>query len=569
MIKTKSFCHNHSASPGSDFEFLSGFGLRISGLLLLVSVFLSPRCLADPLRVTSWSFQSSTPATNRVSIPLAATSLKELDPDVILLQHVRDWQMCGELILALKPADYNVVVCSSFRDERTGLLGKKQVAILAKKRAYFSWSDNWQDQTQPKLRGGFAFAALQLAGQRVGLFSVQLETPSVSDAATPRAQSVATQQLLEQVDSVRNWVTNRVQTFVIAGGFNPLRRDLPSPKTSALRLLEDSQFFDACQQVPAGLRATLAPAPGKVGIITDYIFAELPAMVSHPIILSLSFSEHYPLTCDLELDPSRFAGAQPARAESRPPSSGLAQSDALTPVPGRSQAPAPKPSTSSLQPLKWLAGGAGAVLVLGGSIRVLSKRRARRVAPAPALLRSSFDGSNANFPSYTIVVAPRSATNSTEREPLAPLPPPPLVRLEPPGTTQTQSAAWQQRALAAEHRADQATAIVRHGLLPHLRDWLKQKLLRRLVADRSQLLQTQQAATLRALAVDERLARIEAQIQQQTRSYERRIEELTRDLLAAKEENRELIRAKISQVKAEMQAARARMLAQAKDETAE
>ena len=72
----------------------------------------------------------------------------------------------------------------------------------------------------------------------------------------------------------------------------------------------------------------------------------------------------------------------------------------------------------------------------------------------------------------------------------------------------------------------------------------------------------QQAATLKAVAVEERLARIEQQIQRQNSAYQERIEALTRELIVAKDESRELIRARITPVKAEMEAARARMVAQ-------
>jgi hypothetical protein len=95
-----------------------------------------------------------------------------------------------------------------------------------------------------------------------------------------------------------------------------------------------------------------------------------------------------------------------------------------------------------------------------------------------------------------------------------------------------------------------------------LSQWLKQKLVRKLIADRAQLLGTQQAATLKALGVEERLARIEQQIQRQNSAYQERIDALTRELIVAKEENRELFRARIAQVKAEMEAARVRMMAQ-------
>jgi archaellum component FlaC len=87
----------------------------------------------------------------------------------------------------------------------------------------------------------------------------------------------------------------------------------------------------------------------------------------------------------------------------------------------------------------------------------------------------------------------------------------------------------------------------------------------KLLSDRTHLLATQQAATLQALAVHDRLNRIETQIQQQQQAYEQRIDALTRELLAAKEENRQLIRAQIDQVKAEMEATRSRIRASAPD----
>jgi len=117
--------------------------------------------------------------------------------------------------------------------------------------------------------------------------------------------------------------------------------------------------------------------------------------------------------------------------------------------------------------------------------------------------------------------------------------------------------------LAAEQRVERADTILRDGMLPYLRQWLRQKIFRKLIADRAALLETQQAATLKANAVDERLSRIEQQLQKQNRTYERRIELLTKDLAAAKEESRALIRAQIAAVKAEMEAARARLLAEA------
>jgi len=122
---------------------------------------------------------------------------------------------------------------------------------------------------------------------------------------------------------------------------------------------------------------------------------------------------------------------------------------------------------------------------------------------------------------------------------------------------------WQKRALAAEQQAQLANEVIRAGLISFMREWLKQKLFRRLIEDRAALLETQQAATFKALAVDERLSTIEVQLQQQNQAYEQRIEHLIQELRVTKEESRALIRAQIVQIKAEMEAARAKLLAEA------
>ena len=115
--------------------------------LVLALVVLGASCFAETVRVTTWNLEPLPAAgTNNARIPDAAAVLRKLNPDVILLQDVRDWRMCEQLAQALKPADYSVCVCSSFREARTGTLTKQQVAILSRARAYFSWSEAWRPQ---------------------------------------------------------------------------------------------------------------------------------------------------------------------------------------------------------------------------------------------------------------------------------------------------------------------------------------------------------------------------------------------------------------------------------------
>src|ERR1041385_5640269 len=91
--------------------------LRLKGLALLAMPFLFvANCPAESLRVTAWNLETSRAPQSTDSdtpdgrIRAASAVLKKLNPDVILLQRVRDSQMCADLVHALKPADYNILI---------------------------------------------------------------------------------------------------------------------------------------------------------------------------------------------------------------------------------------------------------------------------------------------------------------------------------------------------------------------------------------------------------------------------------------------------------------------------
>ena len=520
--------------------------------LVIAFVIVAPGCFADTIRVTTWNLEPVPAAgTNDTRLQDAATALKKLNPDVILLQQVRDWKMCERLAQALKPVEYSISICSSFRAQTTGASSNQQVAILSRGKAYFSWSEAWRAQGEAALPGGLAFAALQIGKQRVGFFSVQAEATSVE------AQAASISQLLEQVGSVRNWVANQVQVFVVAGTFGTGGQD-----SSSVRLLEQAGFGNAFLETVAAERVTMVGKAGLPGRIADYIFTQPAGCATNSRILPTDLSAHYPVTCELELDQAQVAAAQAARVEALP---------GREPQRAKPEPPAAAPTAPTLIPAArtpasnhplLIAAGLGAMVLLTSIAWLLARRRRAERLPTPALRASGGESGGVIPSSYTVVVGTRSATEPAPADVLASSAPQPIIHIETPGATQTQAEVLRQRALAAEQRAERATAVIRNGLIPQLSHWLKQKLLRRLIADRAQLLGTQQVATLKVLGVEERLARIEQQIQRQNSAYQERIEALTRELIVAKEENRELIRARIAQVKAEMESARARILAQ-------
>jgi hypothetical protein len=499
-------------------------------------------CLADTLRVTTWNLQAmnagpeNAGALNQLRLSEAAAMLNKLAPDVILLQQVRDWQTCEQLAQALRPADYRVLVCSAFPGAQTGGGAAQQVALLARQRAYLSWSQPWKADAAAATMGGIAFAAINIHGQRLGFFSVE-----------SNGEPQSTAQLVAQVTSVRDWVANRVQVFVVAGTLG----------ADTARGLEQAGFGD----VFLGASAAATQPSGQV----DHVFA-LPAVcATNAFISSSGGAAHYPVTCDLEVDPARIAAGWAARTEALSSKEPSAPGEAGR----RPAAPASAPSGPRAPAL-----GAGliiifvlaGVLVLGVVVWLLSRRTRMSRAGARSLIPARAEGSSDASSSYTVILGAQSVTGPASPRPGTPSSSSPLIHIDTAEGTHTHAEILRQRTEAAEERAARATAAMRRGVVSELSRWLKQKLLRKLITDRAELLEAQHAATAKAMSVEERLARVERQIQQQNEGYQQRIEALTHELLAAKDENRELIRAQIRQVKAEMEAARARLLARAKDD---
>ena len=472
--------------------------------------------------------------------------------------------MCAQLVDALKPADYNILICSSFPAEPSQQNGN-QVAILSRQKAYFSWSESFKlANGSNDLGGGFGFAAIQLPRQRLGVFSVALPSrasldingrpasDSVGGSADPVATEAQFQKILAQADAVKHWQLNQVQAVLLGISFTGSQQLADPERDHTIALLTSAGFADGLLLMPSEQRPTLDLHKGANGKIADYFFVDAAAFALNPKVVRTSFSDHFPITCDLETEPARAALLYREQAD---------QVQAAAQSAARSRAQAAQSPQALILPW-WTAATAGGFIAFLVLIW-LARRIGKTARSAPLLLPET---AQAGGPSaYTLVIGTSPATGSALDATGLSAEAPPMVRIEPAGSTQTQSAFWQQRALAAEQRAAQAQVALKGKLLPDLRRWLRQKLTRKLMADRAGLIQNQEMATRRVLNVDERLARIERQVQQQNRSYERRIEELTCELMAAKEENRELIRARIIQVRAEMEAARAKLLAEAEE----
>jgi hypothetical protein len=469
---------------------------------------------AETLRVVAWDLRTTGPGDPASSGPDsrhlsdAIMALDRIKADVIVLHHVDNWAMADGIAEALSPqGEFNVVLCSAFSAATQG-----QIAILSRRKAYFSWSEALETETKGQSEGGIVFAAIETGQTRVGVFGLQLWAESLGTTA-PEAvrRNLWATQWRETAAGFQQWVTNRMEVAVISG--------LPAVPS------DGSVTGVLAEAIKAPFaRALQPPARGH-----DYFACRLASNPETPAAVVL---DRAPLICDLEVGPPR----------SGPPvvtSAGVFLTGLLPGV-GAASDPAAA-DRSHVSPGSLARLGQKEVLIAFGGITaligvglLLARRRLRQArlpnlptVPSEAcantvVMSSSVSGSHepgtripAHHPLY--VLEGRGVTNEAERERL---------------------------------RREAAT-------------WLKERFVEALANDRSELLSHHERANLRVRAADERLKHIEERLRSQSQVYEERILELDRQLLAAKAESRALIQASIQQLKQEMEAARARLVREA------
>ncbi len=117
---------------------------------------------------------------------------------------------------------------------------------------------------------------------------------------------------------------------------------------------------------------------------------------------------------------------------------------------------------------------------------------------------------------------------------------------------------WKERALAAEARADKATALLRARLMPQLARWMMTEVVQRLLSNRSALVSSQNQAEEEVAELEKRLEQVQTPLAERLRTYEKRIAELERELAAKGEENRELLKARIASARKKLESEKSR-----------
>ena len=190
---------------------------------------------AQTVRCTTWNLEwfpngsaKETPAAQQEQrIKEAADVLRPINPDIILLQEVRDYDVCARLGEAIAPGVYHVAICSAFKEPFQRGLGKQQVAILSKYQAQAAWAEPWKSMNGVDPPRGFAFAWFKIGNEDIGVYSLHLKSNLITHgdketetAKNIRKREVAVTQLVAHVHDVIETTMLAIKGIVIGGDFN-------------------------------------------------------------------------------------------------------------------------------------------------------------------------------------------------------------------------------------------------------------------------------------------------------------------------------------------------------------
>ena len=278
------------------------------------------------IRLTTWNlrwFPNGSPkevsATEQAAnIRAAADVLRKLDPDILLLQEIKDYDACARLAEAIKPRTYQVAICSAFKEG--GASAKQQVAILAKEHAQAAWYESWAALEGVDPPRGFSFAWFKIKNADIGVYSVHLKSNLVmygdkelEAAKNTSKREVAMTQLVPHLNDVIATTMPNIKTVIVGGDFNTNVDQEMFKGETTFKTLTDMGFKDPTAGLPLSARVT-HPGSGRYPDATfDYLFVRNGA-TGTPIITKSDASDHYPVTCDITV--AETPGGVPNR---RPP----------------------------------------------------------------------------------------------------------------------------------------------------------------------------------------------------------------------------------------------------------
>ncbi len=275
------------------------------------------------IRIVSWNLQwfpghkpEATPEVAAAHMAEVQKAVKELNPDILLLQEVRTWQAAAELCTAVPGLTPRVV--TAFNMLVPEARPQNQV-VASKLEADSAWSAKWVGGHYGPPRG-YAFAALDAGGGRFVLcWSLHLKSNLgvLTENIAMRAES-ARQLIQHMQEMLAIYGKHGKCAIVVAGDMNTSVDDPKFASDPTMAGLMDSGLWWTHKGVPFANRTTI---PGD-GSYPDNCFDHiLTAGLGRPVAFVKSYpglSDHNPVIVDIDLSKADFLPAISVAAGMKP-----------------------------------------------------------------------------------------------------------------------------------------------------------------------------------------------------------------------------------------------------------
>ncbi len=280
-------------------------------LFLLAALAVSALAAPTEWKVTTWNlewFPAGAPdvrdeKAEAKRIKEAAEVLRKLDPDIVLLQEVRD-EAAVEALAKETGRGHQVVVVSRFRqgDE----IGQQQQAILAKFPAKAAYWKAWTTRQAISPTRGYSFALFPSpSGALVAVYSLHLKSNVVSRNATDRERAatlnvlqreLAILQLVEHLSDITKDAQTAPAAAIVGGDFNtdPFQNRFAKERTIPALLAVG--FTNPITRLPEGQRATLPGSGRYPPAVFDHILLLKAEAAADPVVTKTDASDHRPVT---------------------------------------------------------------------------------------------------------------------------------------------------------------------------------------------------------------------------------------------------------------------------------
>src|SRR5262245_21418810 len=270
---------------------------------------------AQTVRCTTWNLEwfptgsskDAPEAQQEKRIKEAADVLRPINPDILLLQEVRDYDVCARLGEAIAPGVYHVAICSAFKEPFQRGLGKQQVAILSKYQAQAAWAEAWKSMNGVDPPRGFAFAWFKIGHNDIGVYSVHLKSnlithgdPATETAKNIQKREVAVTQLIAHVIAMIETTKLAIKGVIIGGDFNTNHDQEMFAAEKTLDSLIGAGYQSGFEELPLPQRITHPGTHGFPDATFDFLFTR-DLKTSPPIVTQTNASDHWPVTREFRL----------------------------------------------------------------------------------------------------------------------------------------------------------------------------------------------------------------------------------------------------------------------------